>query len=509
MQNQVAAKRTGLNIASQWGLNITNIVINFFLIGYVIAKVGTEHYGGWTAIVSIIGYLSVLDAGMSIAIQHYVARFSTSRDKSEKLSSLFSSAYAVYGVSSVVAALLCVGISLVYPSVFPKVPPEASGECVVALRWVSVSILLFMLSMPVRGALLGLQRHYIRNTIEVLSLLVRVGVVVICFNLFGPSLAYLGAAFLGAVLVSFVLSVIALRLIEPDLCFRFSSVTWASIREVFSYGGHSFFWTIATVIVRDSGPILATILINPVAATYLYVGTRLVRSVGIFIMSAGHVFVPVVSSLQASKENSRLQGVLIRGTRLCCLLALSGATVLIMFGRAILCHWVDFEDLSSYLVVVIVTVGRLGIWMFNVPAVVLMGMRVLWPLTIMFVICAGSCFILMPLLAYYCGILGLAVGMLLPLFLAYTSWIPYKSCRLTGTSGGRFLLESLTAPVSVALIVGAAALIIQRIWAPTELWIVVAELGIMLAVFGGLSMWIGLDQMSRSLLLSKMRRAEH
>ena len=58
MPSEVTTKRTGINIASQWGLHVINVIVNFFLIGYVIAKVGPEHYGGWTSIVddgAIIG----------------------------------------------------------------------------------------------------------------------------------------------------------------------------------------------------------------------------------------------------------------------------------------------------------------------------------------------------------------------------------------------------------------------------------------------------------------------
>lgn len=503
MQNQVTTKRTGLNIASQWGLNITNIVINFFLIGYVIAKVGTEHYGGWTSIVSIICYLSMLGVGMSIAIQHYVASLSASR-KEERLISLFSSAYITYGLSALIAALLCFGISFIYPVIFPKVPTGAAIECVVALRWISVSILLFMLSMPVQGALLGLQRHYLRNMVEVISLLVRAMAVVIAFNLLGPSLAYLGMAFFAAALVRFVLNRAVLKLIKPNLCFRLSLVTWSSLRDVFSYGGHSIFWAIATVIIRDSGPILANLVLTPTAATYVYVGSQLVRAIGTFTSSASQVFVPVASFLQAAEDKIRLRSALIRSTRFCALLSFSGAAGLIAFSRAALTHWVDFSDNASYLVVVIMTVGWLGYWVFSAAQAMLVGMRVLWPMTWINAFRAVSTVILGTTMAYYWGVLGLAVGLVLPLFLSTCTVVPYLACKYTETRFGEMLKEVLRAPLLIGAIVTVVSWAIQYVWASTSIWVFVGQCMAVVLLFGVLAVWKGLDDASRHIILRKI-----
>ncbi|RKY12183.1 MAG: hypothetical protein DRP65_01985 [Planctomycetota bacterium] len=502
MLNRDTTQRTGINIASQWGLNAVNIVVNFFLIGYVVTRVGTEHYGGWTAIVSIIGCLSMLDAGMSVAIQHYAAGFSASSQKSE-LISLFSSAHIIYIIIAVSVMLLCLVISFIYPTIFPKVPINAALECVVALRWISAAMLFFIMNMPVSGVLLGLQCHYIRNTIEIFSLLIRAGVVVASFQTFGPSLAYLGAAFFAAAIVRFVLNKVAIMKIEPHIRFSFSSVTRTSLRNIFSYGGHTFIWTIATVVIRDSGPILANIILDATSATYLFVGARLVQTFGAFITGAGQVFVPLASSLQASKEKARLQSALLRGTRLCSLLGLSGAMVLIIFGRAILFHWVEFDDITGYLVVVIMTIGRLSTWMFVVPLSMLKGMRALWSITIMLVTCTISCLILMLLLSHYFGLLGLATATLLPIFLAYSFWVPAKICHLTEVKVGRLLKEAIPTAVSIAILVAATAWGIQKVCVPAQLPTLVIELAIVLTLFLILAMFFGLDPASRAVLLSK------
>jgi len=499
----VTTKQTGINIASQWIHHIANIVVKFFLIAYVISAVGEEHYGGWASIVSIIGYLTLLDAGMSFALQHHIARSSAMGEKVD-MASTFSAAHVIYGTGAVLAFVICLLFSALYPSIFPKIPSEAAAECVAALRWVAAAMILYMLSMPIQGSLLGLQGHYLWSAIEIISLLFRTGIVVCTFIFLGPSLAYLGVAFFGAALLRFVISRFALKRLEPSICFRLSLITKTSLRQVFSFGSHSTIWTFCGVITRETGPLLAAIFLNATAATYLYVGTRLVQSLGSLITSASAVFVPVASQLQAVQERARLRSALIRGTRLCMLLALSGSVPLILVAREALYYWVGFEDKASYHVVVILTIGWSGYWMFSAAQAMLVGMRVLWPITGMMVFRAVSSMILGIIMAYYWGLLGLTVGLIAPRFVSTCVVVPYLACRHTGTTFKDILKDVLPGPLFVGSILTTTCLAIRYAWKPGNILEFVAQCTILVFVFGLLALWKGLDLESRQVILGKI-----
>lgn len=503
MSHQISTKRVGLNIASQWTFSVINMVVNFFLIGYVVAKVGMEHYGGWTSIVAIISCLATLDAGMSVAIQYYVARLYVSKHEKE-LISLFSSAYVIYVIAAVLSLVSCLVISHYYPLLFPKVPVKAATEISVALRWISLSMLFYMLNLPIQGSLRGLQRHYMRNIIEALSLLVRALVVFVAFAVDSPSLSHLGFAFFVATVVRFVASKIVLSKVASHLRFHPSLVTKASLRQLFSYSGHSFFWTIATVVVRESGPIVANIMLDATSATYLFIGTKLVQALGAFITSAAQVFVPVASSLRATNDDLRLRSVLIRGTRLCCLLGLGCAAVLIIFGRSILYHWVGFTDNTGYIIVIIMTLGRLPTWIFNAALSMLMGMRQLWSITSMLIVSTVSCLILMPVLSHFYGVYGLAVGLIVPLAILYSIWVPWRASRVCAIKVRHLLRHALPAPIFVTVCVIVFSCVIQQAYQPNTIAILIAELAGAMIIIGGLGLYKGLDKPSRDMLISKL-----
>jgi len=502
MSGQVSAKRTGVNIASQWSEHIAAIVVNFFLIGYVVGKVGPKHYGGWTTIISIIGYLSILNAGMSVALQHYVARFSSKQEEA-KLVSVFSSSYIVYGIGAVIATLLCLYLSFIFPAVFSKVPDGAAQQCGIALRWVAASMFLFILNMPIQGALLGLQRHYVRNSIEILGLIVRAVTVVILFSLFKPSLAYLGVAFFVGICARFLLCSTALWRIKPQLRFRPSTVNRVALRQILSYGGHSFVWTICTVIIHDSAPILAVLIISPEAGTFWYVGNNLAVAVGGLVKGAGLVFVPLASSLYGSEKWDDLKVVLIRSTRFCALFGLGGAAALVTFGRDLINFWVGPGYSVSYYILVIIVLGWVASWTFSAAEAILVGARRLWPLTFMMLFRSIAAILLAVIMANIWGVLGLAAGLVIPVAINSGLFIPYFASKLCKVGLKKLSMLVLPVPLGISLMVSLCILFVQTIWPAANIGIFVAQAAVALVIFGILALLFGLDSASRNILLTK------
>lgn len=503
MPGQITAEKTGVNIASQWCAHIAAIVVNFFLIAYVVGKVGPKHYGGWTTIISIIGYLSILSAGMSVAVQHYVARFSAKQEE-DKLVSVFSSSYIVYGLGAVIGTLLCLCFSFIFPTVFPKVPEEAAQECGIALRWVAASMFLFIMNMPIEGALFGLQRYYVRNLIEIFGLIVRAVTVVVLFKLFKPSLTYLGVAYFAGICVRFLLCRTALWWIKPELRFRPSTINKAALGQIFSYGGHSFVWTICTVIVRDSAPILAVLLISSEAATFWYVGNRLAVAIGGLVKGAGQVFVPVASSLYGSERWEALRPVLIRSTRFCALFGLSGAAALITFGRDLINFWVGPGYSISYYVLVIIVLGWVASWTFSAAEAILIGTRKLWVLTFMLLFRLIAGILLAIIMAKSWGILGLTAGLVIPTAVNSGLFIPYFASKLCKIRLKKLSISVLPAPLGISLVVSLFILSMQAIWPAVNIGIFAAQCGMALTIFGILALLFGLDPGSRNILLGKI-----
>ena len=488
-----------------WTRNLVSMAAGLFLVAFVVARVGVEHYGGWTAVASIIGYLGLLDAGLSVALQHYVARHSA-RGEGRELLAVFNSAMLLHGAIALVALGLLLLLAAAYPAAFPRIPDAAAAECSAALQWVAFGMLGYLLNLPIQGTLLGLQRHLARNASEIVGALARPATVVVAFAVSGPSLAHLGMAFFAATCVRFVVSGVLLRVLEPAVRLRPSAISWRAIRDLVGYGGHSLVWATCFVVVRNSGPIFATALLGPAEATFLYVGTRLTDAIAALIRSAASVFVPMASALQAAGEQERLRTTAIRGTRFAALVGFSGSVLLITLGMPVIEAWVGPGHESAYRVTVIVAAGMAAPWAFTVALNMLMGMRILWPMTWMMLVQAALFLALAPALGIAFGLRGLAVALVLPVAGVQTLWVPATICARAGLSVREFLLRALPRPLSVAAAVGLVAWGLSRIWPPADLATLLAECALAGGLFVALAAAWGLDRETRHQLWSSFSR---
>ncbi len=505
MPSRVTTRRTGFNIATMWARNLVSMGVGLFLVAFVVGRVGAEHYGGWTAVASLIGYLGLLDAGMSVALQHFVAGHAA-RDERKDLLAVFNSAMLLYGVVALATLGLLLVLAAVYPAAFPKIPDDAAAECSVALRWVAFGMMGYLLNLPIQGSLLGLQRHYARNASEIVSVLTRAATVVIAFAVSGPSLAHLGMAFFAATCARFVVSAALLRWLEPAVRLRPTAASWEAVRRLVGYGGHSFIWASCFVVIRNSGPLFATALLGPAEATFLYVGTRLTEAFAGMIRSAGAVFVSVASSLQASGEEERLRKTAIFGTRFAALVGFSGAVLLIVFGMPAIEQWVGPGYESAYQVTVIVAAGMALPWAFNVALNMLMGMRILWPMTRVMLAQTALFLALATALGIRFELHGLAVAMVLPAALVNVLWVPPTICARAGLRVRDLLVGALPRPIAVAAAVGLASWGLTSLWPPTELAVVLVECAIAGSLFAALAAGWGLDPAMRRQLWARMTR---
>jgi len=359
-----------------------------------------------------------------------------------------------------------------------------------------------MMAMPAQGALQGLQRHYISNAIELFSLIVRFFAVVLMFNVSYPTLEYLGMAFFCAALVKLILCLIFISQVCPHIKFDLGLINSVAMKDVFSFGGHSTFWTISNVIIRESGPLVTAIVVGAKESTYIYVGIRLVRAVGVFIRSAAQVFLPVTASLYETGHMVMIRQATLEGTKMCALMALSGAAILMIFGESVLFQWLGEDGLSAYGIVVLFSIFMTINWITNVQQKVVMGMRILWPIThiMMFRLITGLLFSIWFGLLW--GVEGVVLGLVLPETLTNFIVIPWLIANHVGLS---ILdnLKSMLIPIVICIVIAIVGVVLTRIWEPDKLVILIFECLILLLLFILMVFNFGIDQRKRAVILQQ------
>ncbi|MCA9188146.1 MAG: MATE family efflux transporter, partial [Planctomycetales bacterium] len=438
-----------------------------------------------------------LDAGLSVAIQYFVAHRSDPNQRDE-LTSFYSSAYACYAIAAVVATIIGLLISWNFPHIFPKFPHEIAVESSNAMAWASLGMGLFFLNVPCQGVLMGMQRHYICNTVEVCALVTQMVVVIATFEFLEPNLRNLAFGFTSLATVRFVLYHAAVRT-QIGIRITLSTLKWETLSQIFSFGGHSAFWTIATGILKESGPSLAAVVLGPRASTAVFVGTKVVRSVGVFIQNSGSVLMPMAATLAQADDQPRIRAMILKGTRFCALLSFAGAGVLVAFCDPLLAHWLGNKGDLARGVVIVTALGMLGSWVTQAQLSLLIGTRTLWPLTYMMGLRVILFVVLGVALGWAFGTTGLALGIVLPNTLTSVTVLPWLCARRFNVRLSE-IAATLTYPLIIGLVVTVASMVLQHLWPPTSVGALATEAIAAFVLFVVLAYLIGIDSQYRSLI---------
>src|SRR5262245_61339072 len=98
------------NVLSNWVSYAFGTVIAIFLSPYVVHRLGSTSYGVWTLVVSLVGYLGLLDFGVRGAVTRYIAKFHGQADN-QSTSRLVSSALGIFALIGCLAILIAMLIS--------------------------------------------------------------------------------------------------------------------------------------------------------------------------------------------------------------------------------------------------------------------------------------------------------------------------------------------------------------------------------------------------------------
>jgi O-antigen/teichoic acid export membrane protein len=342
------------NVGAVWLGLLVQVAVGFFLSPFILHKLGDNAFSLWVLVFSLTGYYGVLDLGIRSSIVRYVARFAATRDE-DNLAKFLSTSVAFYAFVSLLVLFLTGLGFFCLPSIF-KIPPDLleSSRVLFVLAGVSAA-----LSFPLgvfASVLEGLQKFSWLHISQIGVTLLR-GLLIAIALTRGGGLMAIGVITTAMTLVSYL---IIMWLAYRAFPLRFSSkaVDSKSFRQMLSYSAFVFMILVADKLRFQTGPILVGAMISSSAVAYFAIGSKLVEYSTSAVRSMAIVFTPMSSHLDATGDVVRLRQTLVLGSRACALVTFPLCAVIVILGRSIIEVWVGAHYLSSFLVLVILSVPR-------------------------------------------------------------------------------------------------------------------------------------------------------
>jgi len=446
------------NVTSSWAGLALNIAVGFFLSPFILHHLGDDAFGLWVLIFSLTGYYGIFDFGIRSSLIRYVSKFQATGDK-EQLAQLINTSLFSYS---------CLGGILMVPTVLGSfyvdrvfhIPPAFLRDARILFFMVGSSLALgFPLGIS-GGILEGLQRFYLLNWTNMVSLVVRATLIVLALR-HGYGLLTVALITVSLPLItSAIRAVMAQRILAIPYGWKY--VDSNSLRQVANYGSITFMIIVAARLRFKTDAVIIGSFLSAAAITHFSIGARLVDYSGEVVSSLAQIFTPMSSQFHATGDYDRLRKIFIAGNRACAFIMFPICVSLIVMGKSVIEAWMGPRYVSSYIIVLILLIPST---LYNAQTTsnrILFGMSEHRSLAVIVLIEGVANVILSIALVRPLGIVGDAIGTAIPLLCTAIFFLPRHMCRHLEVPLRKFIPEAYFYPALFCIPMAFVLVLAQR-----------------------------------------------
>jgi O-antigen/teichoic acid export membrane protein len=474
-----------------------NLGVWFVLTPFILSQLGASIYGLWALVGSVVAYGFLLDFGINGAVTKYVAQH-RAREEGEMAHTLIATALWTNTGLGVVVIFISVLLAPLFTSIF-SIAPLARETATWLFLLAGIGVGLTIPGATVTAVLRGLQRFDLINLIGVTASLVTAGATFLVLRL-GGGVIGLPLVGIGVTLLVQLLSVWLIYRIAPELRFGWFRPSRSPLKALVSHSSSLFLLNVGGYFESRSGEIAIGGFL-PVSAVTPY---NLARRLSALPQTLTEQFVtlllPMASEIHAKEEAAQLRSLYIVSTRVTLAIFLPMSMVLVILAKPLLTAWVGVEFARySYLVIILVAASLIdtSTW----PAgLILQGMARHSPVAGMALVAGFANLALSILLVSRLGLLGVALGTLIPTTVICLGFVIPHTMRVVGTSV-RDMYTRVWSPSLVPIIpTGIILIALREALHPTSLIMIFLVAGVGSLVYLCVYLCMGANEFERGVV---------
>jgi O-antigen/teichoic acid export membrane protein len=324
------------NVLSNWFATVATLAVGFLLQPFIVHRLGDVAYGVWVLAISSVSYMVMLDLGMATSVLRFISKGYATKDHQGASDALSAVLWVRLQISAVIL-VLSGGLAAVFPHVF-KVPPALAIDARKALLIIGLTTAISMTFGIFSATLSALNRYDLKTYVTLVQLLVRVTGVVAVLRSGHGILAIAFCELLAALIGNSMLFYLA-RKTYPELSIRLSKPKWEVLRTIWSYSVYAFLITIAVQLVYQSDNLVVGAFVSASAVTFYSIGNTLCRYTQQVLGAMTATFCPAASTYEAANDLAGLRALYVNGTRATLAISLPIVITLIVRGHSFIGLW--------------------------------------------------------------------------------------------------------------------------------------------------------------------------
>lgn len=429
-----AAATPSVARSAVWGMAsfVVTIAITFYQTPFILAALGDSRYGTWTLIGQVTGYYGLLDLGTRGAIAHFVSRH-LAADAPSEANRYISAGLTMLTLAGLIV-LLTGGLLLWgFPSLFTAEgvnPIEVRSALAVMLAVVALT-----LPFEVAGAIIqGCRRPELGTVFDTVLRFAAFGAIVLALRSGGGllALALIQASTRAAGWL--YLSYQARRLF-PDVALAPSLRDREPMRDLFGYGSRTVLVSLSRLVISRLDVVVVGAFVGVRAVTVYVLGQTILTYLSNFVSVITRPFTAHFTHHHAKGDRSTLIRLYLDGSRFSAAAACSLSSLAISFAAPFLALWVGAEYVTgtwrerSDIVMIALLVGQIPRMVQSISWQLLFGLKEAGALARLLAVEALANVALSLLFVHWFGLVGVALGSVVPMLLTNLFRLPKLVCR--------------------------------------------------------------------------------
>jgi len=415
---------------------VANILIGFIMLPFLVHAFGDEQYGLWTLVSLIVSFYGLMDLGLSSASQRYITRALEDKE-GDAVNVATSTSFYLFALLGFIALIVTVVIISLGPVFFEK-------QLVIDVFQVSIGLMgfKFAIAFPVfayHGLIYANHRFDIISYIELFTLILRT---VLVFSIIsqGYGVIVLALITLCTDLLGYILAIIYARKIYSDFKISRKFVSIKKLKQYFNYGKYVFITSVADRIRLSFDTIVISTFLTLSLVTHYAVAGALLKYFGLLMNSVFGVFGPTFTKYHKNNDWDAIREKFIVITELTALISFMIGGLLLVLGKSFIIVWMGHDYLDAYVILIVLAiVGIVGNSQRPSVAVLYAVAKHKYYANITVIEAIANLSISI-LLVREIGLLGVALGTLIPLLVTKLYFQPSYTCKLMGLSFASYSL---------------------------------------------------------------------
>jgi membrane protein EpsK len=501
----VARNRFAMNVGTNLAYVVVNTLLMVWYVPFLVRHLGVAAYGMIPLANSLVMYASIVSASLDVSISRYLA-IDLNQGKEDHASRTFNSALVLSLIACAVLLIPAAIVTFLYPMLF-DVPAGMERETQFLFASVVLTVLLAILSGVFGVSTLIKHRFDLRNIVRMIVSLSRIGIVVLCFTAWFPSLWWVAVAFIVSACFGLIGDVVLWRTLTPQLGLDYRNVDRRQFRALLNLSGWASINQIGSLLLMQIDLLVVNAFFGA-EMTGRY-GSIMLFTTLILTMTSTVVGVlsPAIMARYAVEDFEGLRRIAIRSVKLLGVGLALPVGLLCGLGAPLLTLWLgaDFADLDVLLTLL---VGHFSVNLAVRPLLYILTAynRVRVQALLTLVLGVGNLALAIALASWGgWGAAGIAAAAALVWTVKNVLFLSSYCARVMGLRWWTFYAPLVPAALGTLGVAVAGRQAAQFWWPSTWLELAIVMSGIA-AVYAVLAFAISLNRADRSLLFSILGR---